>query len=133
LRRYNELSADSWNESLTTADALYKYEIPYLEGYYDGSSEDGIIEVKPGEVNYLYAGQGKRSNHRAWWLSNRLNYFDSEFISYSLGSLKPSTANTFSFRAYSSPEQSNSAAALACTTAVPPSHEFTLTALNNSY
>lgn len=133
LRRYNELSADAWNESLTTADALYKYEIPYLEGYYDGSSEDGIIEVKPGEVNYLYAGQGKRSNHRAWWLSNRLNYFDSEFISYSLGSNKPTAANTFSFRAYSSPEQSNSEAALACTKAVPPSHEFTLTALNNSY
>lgn len=133
LERYNLKGADSWNETLTTADAIYKYQDPYSNGYWDGSSEDGIKWIESGKKNYLYAGQGRRSNHRAWWLFNRLNYFDSKNISYSLGSEKPSSDNTFSFRAYSSPEQSNTNAAEECRKAVPPSHKFKITVLNNSY
>ena len=63
LDTYNAKASDKWNEALTTADAEYKYIRPYEEGYYDG--KDGI-QIKPGQVSYLYAGQGKRTNHRSY-------------------------------------------------------------------
>jgi hypothetical protein len=34
LMYYNEKGADSWNESLTTADAIYKYRDPYSNGFF---------------------------------------------------------------------------------------------------
>ena len=146
MKRYGTNGADSWNEALMTADALFKFKEPFENGYWDGSDGasdenlgegkdwvDGKAWIEPGTTNYLYAAQGRRTNHRNWWTSNRLNYFDSEYISYSLGNNKPNTSNTFSFRAYSSPEQSDSEKAQNCIDKVPSSHEFTLTALNNSY
>jgi hypothetical protein len=134
LKFYNEKSADSWNEALITADADYKYVRPFSVAYIDGSNEDNPnMVVTPGSKNYLYAAQGKRSNHRAWWLSNRLNYLDSKFKAETLGDNKPSESNTFSFRAYSLPEQKSNEEALACVEQTPPSQEFELTALNNSY
>ena len=130
LETYNEHGADAWNEALCSADAYYKYERPYEEGYYDG--KDGI-QIKPGQISYLYAAQGKRSNHRSWWLSNRLNYLDSKYIPTTYGAEKPGQGNTFSFRAYALPEQKSTDRALACVNAVPANHQFDLTALNNSY
>lgn len=132
LSYYNDKGADLWNEALTSADAIFKYERPFGEGYYD-NSEDETIWVKPGERNYLYAAQGKRSNHRNWWLSNRLNYFDSAYLPLSLGDQKPTAANTFSFRAYSLPEQKSTAEAESCVLKVPANHKFNLTPLNNCY
>ena len=130
LTTYNAGSADKWNEALSTADAEYKYVRPYQEGYYDG--KEGIF-IKPGQVSYLYAGQGKRSNHRSWWLNNRIKYLDSKYMPLSYGSQKPSQANTFSFRAYALPEQKSTIAAEACIAQTPANHTFEITALNNSY
>ena len=130
LTTYNASASDKWNEALTTADAEYKYIRPYEEGYYDGKDK---IEIKPGQVSYLYAGQGKRTNHRSYWLNNRIKYFDSKYIPPTYGAIKPSLANTFSFRAYALPEQKSTAAAEACVAQTPANHQFDITALNNSY
>ena len=130
LKTYNAGSADKWNEALSTADAEYKYIRPYERGYYDG--KEGT-EIKPGQVSYLYAGQGKRSNHRAWWVSNRIKYLDSKCLPSTYGSQKPSSDNTFSFRAYALPEQKSTQAAEECVAQTPASHKFDLKALNNSY
>ena len=54
LSYYNDKGANLWNEALTSADAIFKYERPFGEGYYD-NSEDETIWVEPGERNYLYA------------------------------------------------------------------------------
>jgi hypothetical protein len=127
---YNTKGADAWNEALCSADAYYKYERPYEEGYYDG--KDGK-QIAPGTISYLYASQGKRSNHRAWWLDNRLSYLDSKYIPLTYGNEKPSQVNTFSFRAYALPEQKNTVAAQNCVAKVPANHRFKLKALTNSY
>ena len=130
LKTYNKEGADAWAEAFCSADAFYKYKRPYEEGYYDG--KDGK-EILPGTVSYLYAAQGKRSNHRTWWLSNRLNYLDSKFIPLTYGNEKPSQTDAFSFRAYALPEQKSTDNALACVEKVPPNHRFNIKALNNSY
>lgn len=130
LKTYNEEGTDAWNEAFCSADAYYKYERPYEEGYYDGKEGQ---QIAPGTISYLYAAQGRRSNHRAWWLSNRLNYLDSKYIPTTYGTEKPSQVNTFSFRAYALPEQKSTAAALRCVAQTPPNHKFSLKALNNSY
>ncbi len=130
LKTYNEDGTDAWNEAFCSADAYYKYERPYEEGYYDG--KDGQ-QIAPGTISYLYAAQGRRSNHRAWWLSNRLNYLDSKYIPTTYGNEKPSQVNTFSFRAYALPEQKSTPQAEACVAQTPPNHKFDLKALNNSY
>jgi hypothetical protein len=67
---------------------MYKYVRPFKEGYYDGAGEDWAW-IAPGQISYLYAAQGKRSNHRAWWLSNRLNYLDSKYWPSTYGDNKP--------------------------------------------
>ena len=130
LSTYNEGSADMWNEALTTQDAIYKYERPYKEGYYDGKEGE---QIGPGEINYLYAAQGRRSNHRAWWLKNRLNYLDSKYKPENLGNQKPTQSEAFSFRAYALPAQQSSTAAQACIKDHPANHQFDITALANSY
>lgn len=130
LETYNEKGTDAWNEAFCSSDAYYKYERPYKEGYYDG--KDGK-EIPRGTISYLYAAQGRRSNHRAWWLNNRLNYLDSKYIPTTYGDEKPSQVNTFSFRAYALPEQKNTARAEKCIAQTPPNHQFNLKALNNSY
>lgn len=132
LETYNEKGADAWNEALSSADASYKYIRPFKEGYYDGSGKD-LIEIKPGQISYLYAAQGKRSNHRSWWLSNRLNYLDSKYWPMTYGDQKPTQGNSFSFRAYALPEQKSTTAAQNCVAAVPAKHQFDLTAINNAY
>ena len=85
LKTYNEDGTDAWNEAFCSADAYYKYERPYEEGYYDGKEGQ---QIAPGTISYLYAAQGRRSNHRAWWLSNRLNYLDSKYIPTTYGNEK---------------------------------------------
>ena len=130
LKTYNEDGTDAWNEAFCSADAYYKYERPYEEGYYDGKEGQ---QIAPGTISYLYAAQGRRSNHRAWWLSNRLNYLDSKYIPTTYGNEKPSQVNTFSFRAYALPEQKSTEAAIKCVEQTPPNHKFDLKALNNSY
>ena len=133
LETYNEKGADAWNEALTTQDAIYKYERPYEEGYIDGSGGGSGAMVPPKTVSYLYAAQGRRSLHRAWWLKHRLDYLDSKYKPSTLGSQKPSAVDTFSFRMYALPEQKSSARAEACIAAIPVNHKFDLTALTNSY
>lgn len=131
LNTYNTEGADAFNEALTSEDAIYKYERPYTEGYYDGANGK---DVAAGAINYLYAAQGRRSHHRTWWLSNRLDYFDSKEKPLSYGtSEKPSQSEAFSFRAYALPEQKSSESTEACIAAVPANHKFKLTALTNSY
>ena len=130
LDTYNDNAANAWNEALMTADAVYKYERPFREGYYNGKDK---VNVAPGAKNYLYASQGRRSNHRAWWLGNRLPYFDSKYIPNTYGDIKPDPDTNFTFRAYAIPEQRNSARAEECIAMVPPNHNFTLTALTNGY
>lgn len=133
LEIYNSKGADAWNEALTTEDAIYKYARPWQEGYYDGSGEEGIEFINPGGINYLYAAQGKRSNHRAWWIRNRLNYLDSKFKPNSYGNNKPTQSEAFSFRAYALPEQKSTSQAQECVLQTPANHKFKLTALANSY
>ena len=130
LSTYNDSAANAWNEALITADAIYKYERPYREGYYNGKDK---VQVGPGKKNYLYASQGRRSNHRAWWLGNRLPYFDSKYMPNTYGDNKPDPDTNFTFRAYAIPEQRNSTAAENCIEMVPPNHNFTFTALTNGY
>lgn len=129
---YNTKGADSWNEALSSADAEYKYIRPYRSGYYEGDKEE-LEFIKPGQISYLYAAQGRRSEHREWWLNNRLNYLDSKFIPLTYGNNKPGQNNTFSFRAYALPEQKRTLAAEECIAQTPANHKFNLTALNNSY
>lgn len=132
LECYNTKQADAWNEALISTDAIYKYQRPYNEGYkavVDGNE----VTIGAGKKSYLYAAQGKRSNHRNWWLSNRLNYFDSKYLPIALGSDKPSESNTFSFRAYALPEQQSTAKADECVNQTPANHKFKLQALNTSY
>lgn len=130
LSTYNDSAANAWNEALITADAIYKYERPFREGYYNGKDK---VNVAPGAKNYLYASQGRRSNHRAWWLGNRLPYFDSKYMPNTYGDIKPDPDTNFTFRAYAIPEQRNSIKAEECIEMVPPNHNFTLTALTNGY
>ena len=138
LKTYNDNSADKWNEALCTADAEYKYIRPYKEGYLDGKNldeEGNPTVIEPGKVNYLYAGQGRRSNHRAWWLKNRLSYLDSKYwpIAHT-GETIAGAANSLQFRAYNVPKQGESGAASnACLAQTPADHKFELTALNDSY
>lgn len=135
LSIYNEGSADAWNEALSTADAEYKYIRPFEQGYYNGKDK---VQVGPGKKNYLYAGQGPRSAHRAWWLQNRLAYLDSKY--------KPATytkvediGDAFGFRCYSGPEQNASENPEAeqrynaCVALAPATQQFDITALNDSY
>lgn len=135
LSIYNEGSADAWNEALSTADAEYKYIRPFEQGYYNGKDK---VQVGPGKKNYLYAGQGPRSAHRAWWLQNRLAYLDSKY--------KPATytkvediGDAFGFRCYSGPEQNASESPEAeqrynaCVALAPATQQFDITALNDSY
>ena len=138
LKTYNENSADKWNEALCTADAEYKYIRPYKEGYLDGKNlddEGNPTVIEPGKVNYLYAGQGRRSNHRAWWLKNRLSYLDSKYwpIAHT-GETIAGAANSLQFRAYNVPKQGESGVASDnCLAQTPADHKFALTALNDSY
>ena len=137
LRIYNVNSADKWNEALCTADAEYKYIRPYKEGYLDGKNldEDGNpVRVEPGKINYLYAGQGRRSNHRAWWLKNRLSYLDSKYLPSTYKGSISSVSNSMKFRAYNIPKQGESGdKSNACLAQTPANHKFSLTALNDSY
>ena len=133
LNIFNTNGADAWNEALITNDALYKYERTFREGYWaviDGKLQK--IEKGQGK-NYFYAAQGKRSNHREWWLQNRLNYFDSKYLPLTYGNNKPSSESTFSFRAYALPEQQSTDKAQACVALIPANHNFDITALTNSY
>lgn len=137
LKTYNADASDKWNEALTTADAEYKYIRPYEEGYIDGKNLDPETgeptPVAPGKVSYLYAGQGKRTNHRSYWLKNRMSYFDSKYIPPTLNPKTGITVDAFNFRAYALPEQQSSAKTAECIAQTPADHHFTLTALNNSY
>ena len=137
LSAYNANASDKWNEALTTADAEYKYTRPYEEGYYDGKNTDPITgepsKVPPGGVSYLYAAQGKRTNHRAFWATNRTKYFDSKYTPLTLDPSTGVSVDNFNFRAYSLPEQKSNSKTDACVAQVPASHQFDITALNNSY
>ena len=132
LSIYNEGSADAWNEALSTADAEYKYIRPFEEGYHNGKDDEDIL---PGKKNYLYAGQGPRSAHRAWWLQNRLAYLDSKYKPVNYKGVQDLT-NDFQFRCYMGPQQqasNNLEEYNACIRLAPPVQQFEITALNDSY
>lgn len=132
LDTYNTKGADVFNEALITMDAIYKYERPYEEGYYDTSGDEPKY-IKPGGINYLYVAQGRRSDHRTWWITNRLNYLDSKYKPLSYGNNKPTQSDAFSFRAYALPKQKSDESTDECIKTVPANHKFNITALANSY
>jgi hypothetical protein len=106
LENYGEKASEKWNEALTSMDALYKYVEPFVSGYQYQDPETGKVETRaPGTKNYLYAAHGRRSNHRSWWLTNRLNYLDSKYIPTSYGVDSKPSANNVVFRAYALPTQ----------------------------
>ena len=80
IKTFNTLQADALNEVCYNADSQYKYIRPLTEGYINSVSGD-MVYVPPGSADYLYASQGRRSMHRKWWLENRLNYLDGEYLS----------------------------------------------------
>ena len=132
LKTYNEGSADAWNEVISTADAEYKYIRPFEEGYYNG--KDGV-QVGPGKKNYLYAGQGPRSAHRAWWLQNRLTYLDGKYKSPTYKDGVSDLGDVINFRCLAGPTQqvSDIEAYEKCLELAPPTRLFNITSLNDAY
>ena len=78
LNTYNLNQADAWNEVMYNLDANYKYIKPFIQGYWNGLSGDKEW-VAAGTKNYLYAGQGSRSMHRRYWITNRMNYLNGKY------------------------------------------------------
>ena len=74
LANYNDNQADAWNETYINEDADFKYIDPILNNY--TVEVDGVIKYAK---DYLYAAQGTRSQHRAYWLDRRFNYLDSKY------------------------------------------------------
>ncbi len=60
----NGEQSDKWCEVVYNMDGQYKY-------------IDPLIDNK--NASYLYALQGSRTEHRKWWLRNRLLYIDSKY------------------------------------------------------
>lgn len=122
---YNKTEADAWNEVLCNADAKYKYVRPYVNGYYNGLSGEAVW-VKPYNKSYLYAAQGRRSFHRQWWLSNRLNYFDGKYATDSF------IGDRIALRIYNLSNATESKD-IESAAAVPPNADFALTPFKNGY
>lgn len=64
IEMFNVKQAAKWSEAIYNRDAQYKY--------IDTFTEQGL--------NYLSALQGSRSDHRKWWLSNRFNTYDAQWV-----------------------------------------------------
>ena len=90
LKLYNERQGDAWDEIYLNEDADYKYIDPLVSGYEVYFDPEGNIITKaeadktPGSTkktaqDYLYAAQGSRSQHRAYWLQRRFDYLDSKY------------------------------------------------------
>lgn len=90
LANYNNNQANAWNETYINEDANYKYINPLVNNYkvYFDSEGNIISEEEASKiegatsktaVDYLYAAQGTRSEHRAYWLDRRFNYLDSKY------------------------------------------------------
>lgn len=129
---YNEDLANAWNEALCNADAQYKYVRPYIEGYWNGISGQAEWVEEYGK-SYMYAAQGRRSFHRQWWLSNRLNYFDGKYLADAV------LSDNLNFRIYSPLAKAQAegeeidSRIVASVNAVPPDASFTLTPFKNGY
>lgn len=71
--------ASKWAEQIYNQDGYFKYIRPLVDGYWDYSeSKENPEYIKTG--GFLYALQGSRTSHRAWWVNNRIKYMDSRFI-----------------------------------------------------
>lgn len=75
---YNKSQANEWNETYINKDAYYKYIRPLYEAWWD-DNEEKFVGGENGGIDYLYVGQGTRSEHRSYWLYNRLNYLDTKY------------------------------------------------------
>ena len=79
LKLYNERQGDAWDEVYLNEDADYKYIDPLVNNYtVEVEDDDGNIITKTAS-DYLYAAQGSRSQHRAYWLQRRFDYLDSKY------------------------------------------------------
>ena len=78
MELYNKTQANKWNETYINEDAHYKYIRPLVEEWWD-DNEGKYVGGANGGIDYLYIGQGTRSEHRAYWLYNRLNYLDTKY------------------------------------------------------
>ena len=125
VNTYNDGQADAWNEALYNADAYYKYTRPYVSGYWNGISGSPVW-VEPYNKSYLYAAQGRRSFHREWWLSNRLNYFDGKYHSDGF------MGDRIALRIYSL-SNATDPKEIASRAAVTPNADFDLTPFKNGY
>lgn len=102
LKMYNENQGEAWKEIYLNEDADYKYIDPVVDGYTVWFDPEGnIITAEKAEKtegsysktaeNYLYAAQGSRALHRAYWLQRRFNYLDSKY-DYAAGIGSPQSA-----------------------------------------
>ena len=68
--------------SIYNANQHYKYIEPNISGYCNGLKSDGTENRKYTDA-YYYCLQGTRELHRALFLRNRLNYYDSKWMAQS--------------------------------------------------
>ena len=75
IKEYTTNQTDKWCERIYNRDAERKYVNTFVKGWtqVNGDSTTTVYE------NYMYDIQGSRESHRKWWLSRRLNVFDSKF------------------------------------------------------
>lgn len=75
------------------ANQSYKYIEPSITGYVNGINDDGSPVMRKTDA-YFYCLQGTRELHRALFLRNRFNYYDSKWMA---GSYQPGNTNTDQF------------------------------------
>lgn len=79
LNLYNKNQGDAWEEVYLNEDADYKYIDPLVNNYQvEVENDKGETEIHTAAY-YLYAAQGSRSQHRAYWLQRRFAYLDSKY------------------------------------------------------
>ena len=79
--------------NIFNANQSYKYIQPSITGYVNGINDDGTPEMRVTSA-YFYCLQGTRELHRALFLRNRFNYYDSKWMA---GSYQPGFTNTDQF------------------------------------
>ena len=79
LKLYNERQGDAWSEVYLNEDADYKYIDPLVNNYTVEVEDDAGNTITKTASDYLYAAQGSRSQHRAYWLQRRFDYLDSKY------------------------------------------------------
>lgn len=135
IELYNSAQANKWNETYINQDAQYKYIRPLVEEWWD-DNEGKYVGGPNGGIDYLYVSQGTRSEHRQYWLYNRLYYLDTKYeYSRSIGAQPDVDFRTNTPSGVTSSEQDSSTAALYAKSlaAVPSDLSFQLTSLVDQF